>query len=94
MGPAGAYPERVEILLWLAPAVVVTAGAMVVAAWAGRERHESDRRSEAAKERFAAAIQRDHPASTLARPRPVRDRSTGIAVRPSRAGSADDRRSA
>ena len=83
-----------EILLWLAPAVVVTAVAMAVAGWAGRERHQSDRRSEAAKERFAAAIRRDHPASTLARPRPVRDRSTGIAVRPSSAGSADDRRSA
>lgn len=80
--------------MWLAPAVVVTAVAMAVAGWAGRERHESDRRSEAAKERFAAAINRDHPASTLSRPRPVRDRSTGIAVRPSRAGSADDRRSA
>ena len=51
--------------MWLAPAVVVTAVAMAVAGWAGRERHESDRRSEAAKERFAAAISRDHPASTL-----------------------------
>ena len=91
-----------EILLWLAPAVVVTAVAMAVAGWAGRERRESDRRSEAAQARFAAAINRDHPASTLARPRPVRDRSTGIAVRPSRSGTArssggansDDRRSA
>ena len=83
-----------DILLWLVPSVLVTIGAMLVAGWAGRERHESDRRSEAVQERFAAAIRRDHPASTLARPRPVRDRSTGIAVRPSRAGSADDRRSA
>ena len=83
-----------DILLWLVPAVLATIGAMFVAGWAGRERHESDRRSEAAQERFADAIRRDHPASSLGRPRQVRDRSTGIAVRPSRAGSADDRRSA
>ncbi len=84
----------VDILLWLVPAILVTSGAMAFAGWAGRERHESDRRSEAAQERFAEAILRDHPAGTVGRPRPVRDRSTGIAVRPSRSGSVDDRRSA
>jgi hypothetical protein len=84
----------VQILWWLVPAFLVTCAAMAVAGWAGRERRESDRRSEAAQERFAQAIQREHPTAHVSRPRPVRDRSTGIAVRPSRSGSVDDRRSA
>jgi hypothetical protein len=74
----------VEILWWLAPAGVATVLAMVWATWAGRPRREERDHSEAAYERFAAAMAREHP--TAARPRPsrVQDRSTGIAVRPSR----------
>jgi hypothetical protein len=75
----------VEILWWLAPACVVTVLAMVRAAWAGRPRRDERDRSEAAYERFAAAMAKDHPA--VGRPQQlmtVRDRSTGIAVRPSR----------
>ena len=73
-----------EILAWLVPAVVATALAMVWAAWAGRPEREDRERSEAAYERFARAIAKEHPSA--GRPRPVSrpDRSTGIAVRPSR----------
>jgi hypothetical protein len=74
----------VEILWWLAPAGAVTVLAMVWAAWAGRPRPERRERDEAAYERFAAAMAKEHPAAGKARPVAVRDRSTGIAVRPSR----------
>jgi hypothetical protein len=74
-----------EILLWLLPTAVVAVVMMAWASWAGRPRRERGDRSEAAYERFAAAIARDHPGSPP--PRPVaRDRSTGIAIRPSRRG--------
>jgi hypothetical protein len=72
------------ILAWLAPSGVVLVLMMAWAAWAGRPRREERDRSEEAQERFARAITRPHPGA--GRPRPVapRDRSTGIAVRPSR----------
>lgn len=73
-----------EILWWLAPAGVATVLAMVWATWAGRPRREERDRSEAAYERFAAAMAREHPAAGRPRPTRVQDRSTGIAVRPSR----------
>ena len=74
-----------EILLWLVPAAVVTTVAMAWAAWAGRPRREQTTRTDAAHERFARALAKPHPgaARTTLPPR-VRDRSTGIAVRPSR----------
>ena len=83
-----------EILLWLVPAAVVTAAAMVWAAWAGRPQREQRDQSEAAYERFARAIAREHPGAGRPRPSVVRDRSTGIAVRPSRrsGGAAPDAR--
>lgn len=72
-----------EILLWLVPTGVVTAVAMLWVAWLGREgRGEVDR--DAAVARLADAMQRDHPGATTPRPRPERERSTGIAVRRSR----------
>ncbi len=73
-----------EILAWLVPAACVTVLAMLWAAWAGRPRREHVERTDAVTERFAKAILKEHPAA--GRPRPVgpRDRSTGIAVRPSR----------
>jgi hypothetical protein len=74
----------VQILIWLAPAVLVTVVAMAWAAWAGRPQREHADRSEAAYERFAAAMQKEHPGVSRPRPAVVRDRSTGIAVRPSR----------
>ena len=83
-----------EILLWLVPPVVVTALAMLWVSWAGREgAGEIDREAQA--ERFAAAMLRDHPGRTTHRLTPARDRSTGIAVRPSRTtGDPDNRRTA
>lgn len=87
-----------EILLWLVPAAAVTTVAMLWAGWAGRPRREQAARSEAAYERFARAVAKPHPAprSRATLPR-ERDRSTGIAVRPSRrppAGGGVDRRPA
>lgn len=76
----------VEILWWLAPAGVVTVLAMFWATWAGRPRRDEHDRSEAAYERFAAAMAKEHPMAGRGRPVAVRDRSTGIAVRPSRRG--------
>jgi hypothetical protein len=80
----------VEILWWLAPAGVATALAMGWASWAGRPRRDERDRSEAAYERFAAAMAKEHPAAGRPRPVAVRDRSTGIAVRPSRRPRDDE----
>ncbi|QWC86975.1 hypothetical protein KLP28_12740 [Nocardioidaceae bacterium] len=60
---------------------------MAWAGWAGRPRRDEQvDRSDAAKQRFAAAMERPHPGATKPRPARVHDRSTGIAVRPSRIG--------
>ena len=73
-----------DILWWLVPPVVVTALAMLWVTWLGRSgRGEVDR--DVAVERLARALRKEHPATTRRSPatsRP-RDRSTGIAVRPS-----------
>jgi hypothetical protein len=82
----------VEILIWLVPSGVVLVIMMGWAAWAGRPQREETDRSEAAYERFAKAIANDHPAAGRARPPVVRDRSTGIAVRPSRRSSDESTR--
>jgi hypothetical protein len=75
----------VEILWWLAPAAGATLVAMLWVTWAGRPRRDdSEEKAEAAYRKFAAAIEREHPAAHYARPPAVHDRSTGIAVRPSR----------
>ena len=84
-----------QILLWLAPTGVVLLVMIAWASWAGRPRREGTDRSEAAYERFAAAITKEHPGAHRPRPPVVRDRSTGIAVRPSRRPPGDvTRRSA
>lgn len=75
-----------EILFWLVPTAVVAVVMMVWASWAGRPRREHSDRSEAAYERFAAAIAKKHPGASRPRPMVARDRSTGIAIRPSRSG--------
>ncbi|GAB6984045.1 hypothetical protein [Nocardioides pyridinolyticus] len=77
-----------EILLWLLPSVVVTVVAMLWVGWAGREgRGEVDR--EVAVRRLAAALEREprrsRPGYAVEQPAP--DRSTGVAVRPSRRAS-------
>ena len=75
-----------EILLWLVPAVVVTVVAMVWVSWISRDgRGEVDRG--VAVERLGKALAKDLPAGTRRTAAPARDRSTGIAVRPSH-GSA------
>jgi hypothetical protein len=79
----------VEILAWLAPSGVVLLVMMAWATWAGRPEREETDRSDAAYERFAEAIAREHPGAGRPRPPVVRDRSTGIAVRPSRRASAE-----
>lgn len=76
-----------EILLWLVPAGVATLLAMVWVSWAARPEREDRDRSEAAYERFSAAIVKEHPAANRPRPVTVRDRSSGIAVRPSKRAS-------
>ena len=93
-----------DILWWLVPPLVVTALAMLWVTWLGRSgRHEVDR--DAAVERLARALRKDHPGTARRSPAPARprDRSTGIAVRPSSRPAArsqgepartDDQRSA
>ena len=73
-----------EILWWLAPAAGATVLAMLWATWAGRPRREDRDRSEEAYARFAAAMEKEHPQAGRVRPTRAPDRSTGIAVRPSR----------
>ena len=76
------YSRGVEILLWLVPAVVVTVVAMVWVSWMGRDgRGEIDR--DVAVERLGRALGKEMPAGTRRTAAPARDRSTGIAVRPS-----------
>jgi hypothetical protein len=89
----------VDILWWLVPPAAVTVVAMLWVAWLGREgRGEVDR--DVAVRRLAQALQKEPAPHTNHRPPRVRDRSTGIAVRPSRApqpradGSPQPRRSA
>lgn len=86
-----------EILFWLLPTAVVTLVAMAWVSWLGRAgRGEVDR--DVAVRRLAEALQREDqlpPGARYAPRTPVRDRSTGIAVRPSRAprpASGDDSR--
>jgi hypothetical protein len=77
---------RVEILYWWLPPAIVTVIAMLWVSWLGRARDMGPDRSDAAQERFAAAIMRDLPTAVTSResePRPIRERSTGIAIRPS-----------
>jgi len=74
----------VEILLWWLPPAVVTVIAMLWVSWLGRARDLSPDRSDAAQERLAAAIMKALPSEVTSRvsaPRPLRERSTGLAVR-------------
>ncbi|MCW2739312.1 hypothetical protein [Nocardioides sp.] len=76
-----------EILLWLVPAVVVTVAAMAWVSWVGRDgRGEVDR--DVAVERLGKALAKELPAGTRRTAAPARDRSTGIAVRPSHGSAA------
>jgi hypothetical protein len=84
----------VEILLWWLPPAIVSVIAMLWVSWLGRARDLSPDRSDAAQERFAAAIMRDLPSEVtrqVSAPRPMRERSTGIAVRRSQKPVAPQR---
>ena len=71
-----------EILLWLVPSVVVTLAAMAWVSWTGRDgRGEVER--DVAVERLGKALAKDLPSGTRRTTPTARDRSTGIAVRPS-----------
>jgi hypothetical protein len=75
----------VEILLWLVPPAAVTALAMLWAAWAGRDRRRPDTEdSEAAYDRFAAALQKPHPTAGKGVAPARTDVASGVAVRRSR----------
>jgi hypothetical protein len=90
----GRHHGVVEILWWWVPPALVTLVAMAWVSWLGRARSTAPDRSDAARERFAAAIQRELPAAVTRRataPRPARERSTGIAVRPSQQPVEGDR---
>jgi hypothetical protein len=70
----------VEILLRLGPPAVVTVLAMAWVAWLGREGRGAIDRDEAVR-RLGRALAKDSPALHRPRLAPVRDRSTGLAVR-------------
>jgi hypothetical protein len=75
----------VEILLWLVPPALVTALAMLWASWAARDRRRpDDEDSEAAYERFAAAVQKPHPTRGRSVGPAARDVVSGVAVRRTR----------
>ncbi len=78
------YAREVDILLWLVPPAVVTVVAMVWVSWLGREgRGQVDR--DVAVRRLGKALEKQSDGPGYAAGPAVRDRSTGIAVRPSRA---------
>lgn len=79
-----------EILLWLVPSLVVLVAAMAWVTWLGRDgRGEVDR--DVAVERLAKALAKEHATSRSTPPVRVRDRSTGIAVRPTARREGADR---
>lgn len=87
MGPPSGRPGWVvcgivEILWWLAPAAVVTVTAMAWVAWRARADGEQVDR-EAALSRMERALTRGRPVRGRRVPARV-DRSSGVAVRPSR----------
>ena len=80
-----------EILLWLVPSLVVLVAAMTWAGWVGREgRGEVDQ--DVAAERLGRALAKDHTPRRHVAPERVRDRSTGIAVRPTQRDVSDSTR--
>ncbi|GAB2987506.1 hypothetical protein [Nocardioides montaniterrae] len=70
-----------QILLWLVPAAIATAVAMVVVSWLGRDgRGRVDR--ETAARLLGEALSKDVPGNPgYAAPRRVEEPSTGVAVR-------------
>jgi hypothetical protein len=79
----------VEILLWLAVPLGLTALAMLWAAWAGRRARRRDLRAddEVRAARFSAALARPVPERHVVRQ--VAERPSGVAVRPSQRAVRD-----
>ena len=73
-----------EILLWLVPAAVVTAVAMLVVGWFGREERGQVDRETAARLLGEALSGEQRRGPGYAVPRRAPERSTGVALRPSR----------
>lgn len=74
---------QLEILWWLVPPVVVTLVAIVWVTLVARAgARETDRQQAVA--RLERALRKEHPTLRRETEARVRDRSTGIAVRPSR----------
>ena len=80
-----------DILLWLVPPAAITVAAMVWVSWLGRSRREIDR--EEAVRRLGEALSEERrtrrPGGYAARV-PQRDRSSGVALRPSRMNPPDE----
>ncbi|MEQ6903410.1 hypothetical protein [Nocardioides sp. YIM 152588] len=77
-----------EILLWLAPAAVVTVVTSLWVAWWGRQQRGRPVDAETAARRLGEALEREHRRrpgyAVQRRPGYVADRSSGVALRPSR----------
>lgn len=71
-----------EILLWLAAPLAVTALAMLWAAWAGRRPRETRASDERAQERFSRAMTKRSRKPLMVATQ-HRERPSGVAVRPS-----------
>jgi hypothetical protein len=87
------YPDRVEILWWLAPPVVATVLAMCWVSWLGRAgRGQID--PDVAAQRLGDAMARPTRVSRAParRPSSPEERGTGVAVRPSSRTSGTTRR--
>lgn len=69
-----------EILLWLAPAALVTLTAMVWVSWQARDHRELDR-DEAARRIGRALARQEGRAPGYAAPRRTPDPATGVKVR-------------
>ncbi len=80
-----------DILLWLAVPLGVTALASLWAVWAGRRAERRDRRrnDEAVAARFSAALARPVPERARQVVRQVPERPSGVAVRPSQKAVRD-----
>lgn len=72
---------RVEILLWLVPAAVVTTVAMLVVGWLGREERGQVDRETAARLLGEALSAEPRRSPGYAVPRRDPERSTGVALR-------------
>ena len=72
--------DRVEILLWLVPPLVVTVVTMLWVSWIGRQGRGEVDRDEAVR-RLGVALEKEHVVPPGRPPRRTREPATGVAVR-------------